>query len=108
MLTTGSSSIRASNNANTNLTLGHWIPEATEQNLLKFILHEVQSTFSVLGDKIFAGKRFYQPLIFESTPEVSQTQTNFKQTTSVLNESFAHSLTPYHAHSLYYYIFQTS
>ena len=50
-----SNSVRASNNANTNLTLGRWIPEATEQNLIKFILHlyhEVQSTLSVLGDKI--------------------------------------------------------
>ena len=47
----GGNSVRASNNANTNRILSRWIPEATEQNLIKFILHlylEVQSTFSVL------------------------------------------------------------
>ena len=69
MLTKGSNSVRASNNANTSRILGRWIPEAPEQNLIKFILHlyhEVQSTSIVLGDKIFQGKRFYKHLIFET------------------------------------------
>ena len=60
MLTKGRNSVRASNNANTNWTLGRWIPETTD--LMKFtslhLYHEVQSTFSILGDKIFPGKRF--------------------------------------------------
>ena len=62
------------------LNLGRWIPEATEQNLIKFIL---QSTFSALGDKTFPGKRFYQPLIFEtqtgSEPNTVQFQTKKKK-----------------------------
>ena len=69
MLTKESNSVRASNNVNTRGTLGRWIPEATKQNLIKFILHlyhEMQSTFSVLGDKIFPGKGFCQPLNFRN------------------------------------------
>ena len=69
MLIKGRNYVSASNNVNTTRTLGCWIPQATEQNLIKFILHlyhEVQCTFSVLGDKIFPLKTCYQPLIFEN------------------------------------------
>ena len=48
------------------MQFGVLITEATEQTLVKFILHlyhEVQCTFSILGDKIFPGKRFYPTLI---------------------------------------------
>ena len=99
MLTKWGNSVHSSNNANISWTLGRLIPEATEQNLIKFIghlYHEVQSTFSVLGDKIFPGKRFYQPSsLFSTQTKVSQTQTNFTPK-HVLKESFAHSLTRYH------------
>ena len=80
MIRKGNNSVRALNNANTSWILGRRIPEATVQNLIKFILHlfhEVQSTFGILGDKIFPGKRFYQPLIFKtqtgSEPDKFQT-----------------------------------
>ena len=43
--------------------------------------HEAQSTFSILADKIFPGKRYYQPLILKRKPAVSQTQTKFKPKT---------------------------
>ena len=40
----------------------------------------MQSTLKRFGsDKIFLGKRFYQPLISKSKPEVNHTQTNFKK-----------------------------
>ena len=68
MLTKGSNFVRGSNNAKSNWTLGRWIPEATEQKWVQFILrlyHEAQSTVSVLGDKSFPGKRSYQHLNFE-------------------------------------------
>ena len=81
MLTKGSNSVRSSNNAATNRTFWHWIPETTEQNLIKFILHlyqEVQSTISVLGDKIFPGKLFYQPFIFEIQTGSEQNKDKFQ------------------------------
>ena len=46
----------ASNNASATLTLGCLNSQATEKNLIKFMLHlyhEVQSTFNVLGNKSF-------------------------------------------------------
>ena len=68
---TGSNSVRSSNiNATTNWTLGRWIPETTEQNLIKFILllyHEVQSMFSVLVDRIFPGKHFLSAFNFRNS-----------------------------------------
>ena len=52
--------------------------------------------FSVLRDKIFPGKQFYQPLVFKLKLEVRETQTNFKLK-FILNGFFAHSLTRFHA-----------
>ena len=96
----GGNYVCASNNANTYQILRRWIPEATEQNLIKFILHlyhELQSTFSVLEDKMFLVKRFLPPLSFEmqtgSEPNTEKCKTN----KIVLHESFAHSLARYHA-----------
>ena len=84
---------------------GRWIPEATEQNLLKFIVclyHEVMSTFSILGDKIlFLETRFFQENVFIShalfeTQTESEINTDKFKKKNVLNESFAHNLTRYH------------
>ena len=100
MLTKGSKSVHASNNANTSCTLGRWIPEAIEQNLIKFILHlyyELKSTFSILGDNVFPGKRFYQHLISEMQTGSELNTDKFQTPKNVLNKSFAHSLTCYHA-----------
>ena len=46
------------------------------------------STFSVLGDKIFPGKHFYQPLIFE-TQTGSEPNTDRFQTKIYFNPSHA-------------------
>ena len=54
--------------------------------------------FSVLGDKIFPGKRFYQPLVFETQTGSEPNTNKFQTKKHVLNESFVHSLTRYHAH----------
>ena len=37
----------------------------------------MQSTFSVLGHKIFAGQRFYLPLLLESQTESEQNTDKF-------------------------------
>ena len=82
--------------------MGHWILEDTEQNLIKFILHlyhEVQSMFSALGDKIFPEKHFYRTFIFETQNRkwAKYRHIKKKKKKNVLNESFAHNLTRYHA-----------
>ena len=59
MLTKGSNSVYVLRIMQTPIKF--WGAEATEQNLIKLILHlyhEVKSTFSILGEKIFPGKRF--------------------------------------------------
>ena len=60
-----------------------------------YLYLEVQSTFSVLGDKIFQFI-FFNLLFSKAKPEVSKTQTYFEPK-NVLNDFFAHNLTSYHA-----------
>ena len=62
MLIKGRNSVRASDNANKTWTLWYWIPQATEQNLRKFMLH-LYHEVSVSGAR---EQLFNQPLIFEN------------------------------------------
>ena len=84
MLINGRNSVRASNKANTTQNLGCWIPQTTEQNLMKFMLHlyhKVQSTFSLLVDKMFSLQTFFISIkVAKNKPEVSKTKTQSCQT----------------------------
>ena len=61
------------------------------------LYHEVQCTFSVLGGKIFPLETFfYQPLMFEYQTGNEQNRPISNQKI-VINDSFAHNLTCYHA-----------
>ena len=60
------------------------------------IYHEVQSMYTVLGDKILPLKTVYQPLLCEyqtGTLERSKTQTYFKPKNLFSNNLFVHYLT---------------
>ena len=70
MLIKGRNSEHASNKQTPIEVWGGWIPEATEQHLIKFVLrlyHKVQYTFSVLGDKTFPEKTFLSAFNFRKT-----------------------------------------